>query len=421
MKNIITNVALADGTQTDIAFEKGKITQIGKVTPIGGETVTDGGGKTLLAGFIDMHCHLREPGFEYKEDMKSGLAAAVKGGFTGVCPMPNTKPVVDNKVVVKYLADRAKEVDLAKVYPIGAISKGQCGEELAEIISMKNEGIVAVSDDGRPVMNANLMRLCLEYIRPTGLVAISHCEDKDLAANGSVNEGYHATLSGIRAITRAAEEVMVARDIILAETFASKLHIAHVSTKGSVQLVREAKARGVNVTCETCPHYFAGDDSMILSYDTNAKVNPPLRERADVEAIIEGLADGTIDVIATDHAPHHVDDKNVEFDVAAFGISGFETAFALCYTHLVKSGKMTLSALQERMSARPAGILGLKTGIIEVGMPADFVLCDLNAPYVIDSSTFVSKGKNTPFNGREVFGKVLTTYVDGKIKYSEDK
>lgn len=403
----------------DILVDGDKIVRIAGNVEDKAAKVIDAKGLHVFPGLIDMHVHLREPGFEYKEDIASGSAAAVRGGFTQVCCMPNTQPVCDNAAVVGYIIARAKEVGLCKVRPIGAITKGEQGETLAEIGKMKEAGAVALSDDGKPVLSARMMRLGMEYASDFGLICLSHCEDKSLADGGCVNEGYNSTLAGLKGIPRAAEEVMIAREIVLAETLGKRVHICHVSTKGGVRLLRDAKARGVAVTAETCPHYFALTDDIILSYDANTKVNPPVREAEDVEAIKEGLKDGTLDCIVTDHAPHHADEKNVEYDLAAFGISGIETSFSLSYTHLVKGGVLTLGQLAERMSGAPARILGLEGGALKEGGVADIMLADLNEKYVIDSRKFVSKGKNTPFNGSEVYGRVKATIVDGKVKFSE--
>ena len=403
----------------DILVDGDKIVRIAENVEDKAAKVIDAKGLHVFPGLIDMHVHLREPGFEYKEDIASGSAAAVRGGFTQVCCMPNTQPVCDNAAVVGYIIARAKEVGLCKVRPIGAITKGEQGETLAEIGKMKEAGAVALSDDGKPVPSARMMRLGMEYASDFGLVCLSHCEDKSLADGGCVNEGYNSTLAGLKGIPRAAEEVMIAREIVLAETLGKRVHICHVSTKGGVRLLRDAKARGVAVTAETCPHYFALTDDIILSYDANTKVNPPVREAEDVEAIKEGLKDGTLDCIVTDHAPHHADEKNVEYDLAAFGISGIETSFSLSYTHLVKGGVLTLGQLAERMSGAPARILGLEGGALKEGGVADIMLADLNEKYVIDSKKFVSKGKNTPFNGSEVYGRVKATIVDGKVRFSE--
>ena len=403
----------------DILVDGDKIVRIAGNVEDKAAKVIDAKGLHVFPGLIDMHVHLREPGFEYKEDIASGSAAAVRGGFTQVCCMPNTQPVCDNAAVVGYIIARAKKVGLCKVRPIGAITKGEQGETLAEIGKMKEAGAVALSDDGKPVPSARMMRLGMEYASDFGLICLSHCEDKSLADGGCVNEGYNSTLAGLKGIPRAAEEVMIAREIVLAETLGKRVHICHVSTKGGVRLLRDAKARGVAVTAETCPHYFALTDDIILSYDANTKVNPPVREAEDVEAIKEGLKDGTLDCIVTDHAPHHADEKNVEYDLAAFGISGIETSFSLSYTHLVKGGVLTLGQLAERMSGAPARILGLEGGALKEGGVADIMLADLNEKYVIDSRKFVSKGKNTPFNGSEVYGRVKATIVDGKVRFSE--
>lgn len=411
-------VVFADEVKAaDILLENGKIAKIGKNLKADGAEVIDAAGLTVFPGLIDMHVHLREPGFEYKEDIASGSAAAVAGGFTQVCCMPNTDPVCDNAAVVGYIAARAKEVGLCKVHPIGAITRGEKGETLSEMGKMKDAGAVAVSDDGKPVANARMMRLAMEYASDFGLICLSHCEDKDLVDGGVVNEGYNSTLAGLKGIPRAAEEIMLAREIILAETLHKRAHICHVSTKGGVQLLREAKARGVQVTAETCPHYFTLTDDVVTSFDANTKVNPPIREAEDVAAIKEGLRDGTLDCIVTDHAPHHADEKNVEYNLAAFGISGIETSFALSYTNLVKTGVLSLGQLAARMSAAPARILHLEGGALEEGGAADIMIADLDKKYAIDPAKFVSKGKNTPFGGAEVYGEVRCTIVDGDVKY----
>ena len=411
-------LVFADGVREgDILADGGKIIKIGQGLEDAGAEVVDARGLHVFPGLIDMHVHLREPGFEYKEDIASGSAAAVHGGFTQVCCMPNTQPVCDNAAVVGYIVARSKEVGLCKVRPIGAITKGEAGESLAEMGKMKDAGAVAVSDDGRPVSDARMMRLAIEYASDFGLLCLSHCEDKSLVDGGVVNEGYNSTLAGLKGIPRAAEEIMLAREIILAETLGKRVHICHVSTKGGVQLLREAKARGVRVTAETCPHYFMLTDDVIVTYDANTKVNPPIREAEDVAAIREGLRDGTLDCIVTDHAPHHRDEKSGEYNLAAFGISGIETSFALSYTALVKGGVLTLEQLADRMSAAPARILGLEGGSLKEGGVADIMLADLDEKYMIDPKDFLSKGKNTPFAGREAYGRVKCTIVDGNIKY----
>ncbi len=401
----------------DVAIEDNRIAQIGKNIKGDFDEVIQADGLTALPAFIDMHTHLREPGFEYKEDIASGSLSAVAGGFSTVCCMPNTKPVTDNRYIVKYIVDRAKEVDLAKVYPIGAITVGLKGETMAEMGSMKEAGAIAMSDDGQPVTTAQMMRLALEYAKDYDLLLCSHCEEKSLINEGVVNEGENATKAGLKGIPSCAEDIMIAREIILAEMLDTKVHICHVSTASGVQLIREAKARGVKVSCETCPHYIAGTDELILDYDTNSKVNPPLRTEKDRQAILAGIADGTIDVIATDHAPHHYEDKNVDFSMAANGISGLESAFALSYTYLVESKVITLDKLVELMSKKPAKLLGLESGSLQIGGLADITLVDLDRKYKIDAKSFKSKGKNTPFDGFEVKGKVCVTVVEGKVKY----
>ncbi len=414
-------LVLKDGVKKlDIRSENGVITKIGKnVAARKGEKVIDAENLTVLPGLIDMHVHLREPGFERKEDIQSGSRAAVKGGFTQICCMPNTNPVTDGKVVVTYIKARAKEVGLCKIHPIGAITKGQQGEELAAIGGMKAAGAVALSDDGKSVVNSKLMANAMQYASDFGLKCLCHCEDISLVDGGVVHEGYYSTLTGLKGSIRAAEDIMIAREICLAESLGLPVHICHVSTYSGVQLIREAKARGVKVTAETCPHYFKLNDSVIAGFDTNTKVNPPIREEKDRIAIIEGLKDGTLDCIVTDHAPHHEDDKHVEYNLAAFGISGLETSFALSYTALVKSKALTLVQLAEKMSANPAGILNLRGGELKLGAPADFTVADLNEEWTINPDEFASKGKNTPFAGRKVFGRVKLTVVDGEIKYEE--
>ena len=376
-------------------------------------------GLAVLPGLVDIHVHLREPGFEKKEDIASGCRAAVKGGFTQICCMPNTKPVTDNKVTVTYIKARAREVNLCKVHPVGAITEGQKGETLAAIGGMKAAGAVALSEDGKTVKDTKLMANAMLYASDFGLKCLCHCEDEYLADGASVNEGYSSTLTGLKGSLRAAEDIIIARELCLAESLNLPVHICHVSTYSGVQLIREAKARGVKVTAETCPHYFTLTDEAICSFNTYTKVNPPLREERDRLAVIEGLKDGTLDCIVTDHAPHHKDDKNVEYPLAAFGISGLETSFALSYTALVKSGEMTAEELVKKMSANPAAILNLEGGALKEGAPADFIAVDLNEEWTIEPEAFVSKGKNSPFGGKKVFGKIKCTAVDGEIKYEE--
>ncbi len=417
MEKLLIKSALVAGRKKDLLIKDGRIEKIAAGIDADGCRVIEADGLTALPAFVDMHVHLREPGFEYKEDIESGSKAAVAGGFSAVCCMPNTKPVIDNKYIVRYIKDRAKEVDLVKVYPIAAVSVGEKGETISEMGKLKEAGAVAFSDDGRPVESAQLMRIALEYASGFGMPVISHCEDLSLVNDGVMNEGYHSTLVGLKGITRASEEVMVARDIVLAETLGARVHIAHISTAGSARLIRDAKARGVKVTCETCPHYFAATDELCLSGNADAKVNPPLREESDRLAMIEAIKDGTVDAIVTDHAPHAAYEKEGGFIGAANGISGIETSFALSYTALVRTGEITLEKLSELMTAEPASIVGVECGKLEEGGLADITLVDLNEKYRIDKNEFFSKGKNTPFHGREVYGRVRYTVVEGKIKY----
>ena len=403
----------------DLLVENGKIARIGSGLAAAGAKVLDAAGLHVFPGLIDMHVHLREPGFEYKEDIASGSAAAVRGGFTQVCCMPNTDPVCDNAAIVSYIVRRGEEVGLCKVRPIGAMTVGEKGERLAEMGKMKEAGAVAFSDDGKPVADSRILRLAMEYASGFGMLTLSHCEDKNLVDGGVVNEGYNSTLSGLKGSPRAAEEIDIARVILLAETLGLRAHVCHVSTRGGVQLLREAKARGVRVTAETCPHYFTLTDDAVTGFDANTKVNPPLREQGDVDAVKRGLADGTLDCIVTDHAPHHADEKNVEYNLAAFGISGIETSFSLSYTALVRGGVLTLEQLAEKMSAAPARVLGLEGGALRECAPADLMLADLSERYTIDPARFRSKGKNTPFAGREVYGRVKATIVDGDVKFNE--
>jgi len=378
------------------------------------DRVIDAKGLIVLPGLIDMHVHLREPGFEYKETISSGTLAAVKGGFTTVCCMPNTFPVNDNASVTEFIKRKASQEGHCTVLPIGAITKGQKGEELAEIGTMKKEGCIAFSDDGQPVMSSLIMRRALEYSKAFGVPVISHSEDLTLSEGGVMNEGLMSVTLGLKGIPAEAEQIMIFRDILLAELTGGRLHIAHVSTEGSVNLIRYAKKRGAYLTAETCPHYFSITEEAVSGYNTNAKVNPPLRTKRDIEAIKEGLRDGTIDVIATDHAPHHRDEKMREFDMAPFGISGLETAVSLGL-RLVGEGILTMEQLVEKMTLNPAEILQINKGNLKVGSDADLVIIDTNKEFTVRSDQFVSKGKNTPFEGWMTKGRPVLTVCMGKI------
>ncbi len=374
-------------------------------------------GKWVLPGLLDMHVHLREPGEEYKETIASGTRAAAAGGFAAVACMPNTKPVNDSAAVTTYILNRAKEEGSCLVFPVGAVSRGLRGEELAEFGELREAGAVAVTDDGRPVMNSLMMRRALEYARAFDLTVISHAEDLHLSRDGVMNEGPVSTRLGLRGIPRAAEEVMVARDLLLAELTHGKLHIAHVSTGGSVRLIREAKARGVSVTAETAPHYFTLTDDELMTFDTVFKVNPPLRRPEYVQAVKEGLADGTIDVMATDHAPHSVLEKDTEFDSAANGVIGLESAVPLLLG-LVREGVLSPLQAAAKVSLNPARILGLPFGTLVPGSPAHLTVVDPDASYTLDCNTFQSKSRNCPFHGRPMQGRVLMTLVNGRTAFS---
>lgn len=378
--------------------------------------VVDCTGKWVVPGFIDLHVHLREPGEEYKETVQSGAEAAVAGGFTAMVAMPNTKPPIDNAALVRFVIDRAKAAGLAKVYPSGAISKGQRGEELAEYGEMREAGAVCVTDDGRPVMNAGLMRRSLEYAKAFRLPVMVHEEDLHLSGGAVMNEGPISAKLGLPGFPNAAEDVMVLRDIELAELTGGHLHIAHLSTRGAVRAVRDAKARGIHVTAEATPHHFMLTDEAVLRYDTNAKMCPPLRSQADVDAVREGLADGTIDAIATDHAPHSSLEKDVEFDKAANGIVGLETALPLTLA-LVEQGVLSPMRAIEALSWAPARIFDLPGGKLSPGAVADVTVVDPEAAWTIDPAKFRSKGRNTPFADWDVKGRAVATFVDGRLVY----
>jgi dihydroorotase len=379
-----------------------------------GATLVDARGLLVLPGLVDMHVHLREPGYEYKETIATGVAAALAGGFTSLACMANTNPVNDSAAVTQYILDRAKVANGAHVYPIGALSVGLAGERLAEIGEMHRAGIVAVSDDGQPVMDAGLMRRALEYTRLFDLPVIAHEEDRHLADGGCMNEGVTSLRLGLRGVPAAAEEVMIARDIALARLTGGRLHVAHVSTAGGAALVRDAKARGLRVTAEVTPHHLFLTEEAVSGYGTNAKMAPPLRTPADVAALRAALADGTIDAIATDHAPHHEDEKAVEFEHAANGVVGLETALPLAL-RLVAEGVCDLPTVVARLTVGPAGILGLPAGTLAPGAPADLVLVDRDRKWRVEARKFRSKSRNTPFEGWEMTGRAVATFVGGRL------
>lgn len=403
----------------DVLIEDGRIAALGPGGAARGtpppDRVLDAHGKVVCPGFVDLHVHLREPGREDMETIATGTRAAARGGFTSVCAMPNTNPVNDNQSVTEFVLDRAKREGAVSVYPVGAITKGQKGEELAEIGELVGAGCVAVSDDGKPVMNAEIMRRALEYAGMFGIPVIQHAEDLNMAGKGSMHEGLVSTELGIRGIPAASEAIIVARDILLAELTRSHYHVAHVSTEESIRLIREAKAKGLHVTCEVTPHHFAITDEAVKSFSTNTKMSPPLRSSRHVEAVKAALKDGTIDAIATDHAPHTIQEKEVEFDSAPNGIIGLETAFALGMTVLVEGEVLTLNQLIARLTSEPARIFNLPKGMLAVGADADVTIVDLTREWVVDARTFASKSRNTPFDGWKLRGEVLATIVGGKV------
>lgn len=402
----------------DVVVENGLIKEIGKgLTAPSGAEIIDATGKYVVPGLIDMHVHLRDPGLEYKEDIVSGTKAAVAGGFTSVCSMPNTKPAIDNKAVASYIINKAKTDGFCNVFPVGTITQGMSGDRLAEMGDLKEAGCVAVSDDGKPVKNSELMRRALQYAAGIGILVISHAEELELVGEGVMNEGYTSTELGLNGIPRVAEDIATAREIMLAEYVDAPIHIAHVSTKGSVRIIREAKARGVKVTCETAPHYFTLTDDAVRGYNTNAKMNPPLREADDLSAIKAGLKDGTIDCIATDHAPHHIDEKNVEFNEAMNGILGLETSLPLSLK-LVDEGLLTLSQLVEKMSCKPSDILGLGRGSLKAGCVADISVIDPKKQWIVTEEGLASRSKNSPWLGETMTGAAACTIVGGKVVFS---
>lgn len=399
----------------DVAIDDGVIAAIGKKLSLAGAEVFDADGMIVAPGFIDMHVHLREPGFEHAESIESGSRAAAAGGFTSICPMPNTSPVNDNATVTSYIVEKARRGAIVNVFPIGAITKGSKGEELAAIGSMRNAGAVAISDDGQPVMNARMMRRAMEFANSCGIPIINHCEDLHLSAGGDMHEGLASVQMGLRGIPGCSEDVMVARDILLAEVTGARYHVAHISSRHSVEMVRFAKTRGLAVTAEATPHHLALADRDIPQYDSNYKMKPPLRSCHDVEAVIEGVLNGAIDAIATDHAPHPGSEKMQEFEKCPFGILGLETALGVTLGELVHSGKITLPRLIALFTTGPAKILGLNRGTLAKGAPGDVTIFSENREWTYDVNNSFSKSRNSPFDGKTFRGGPLATVVGGVV------
>ncbi len=404
-----------------LLIKNGKIDSIGKGTPeesLKADEKIDAKSAFVSPGFIDIHVHLREPGQEGKETIETGCKAAVAGGFTSVACMPNTSPTIDHASIVKFINLEVDRVNLANVFPIGAVTIDRKGVEMTNVGALVEAGVVAISDDGSPVHDAMVMRTVLDYSRMFDIPVINHCEDLQLVNDGTMNEGFFSTKLGLRGIPSVCEDVMIARDIILAEYTGGRIHIAHLSTAGGVRMIREAKARGVRITCEVTPHHLTLTDEALCEFDTNFKMNPPLRSEKDRQALIEGIVDGTIDAIATDHAPHGSTGKDVEFAYAANGVIGLETALPVVYTKLVKKNIIPLERMIEVLTAGPANVIGLKNkGSLVPGADADIVIWDAENQYTIDVNKFYSKAKNCPFDGWDVFGKPLHTIVSGETKY----
>ncbi|MFH1359680.1 MAG: dihydroorotase [Candidatus Omnitrophota bacterium] len=417
---MIVNADSVSNQPQDILLEHKTIQKIGSSLSESGVKIIDAKGKLVLPGLIDLHAHLREPGYEEKETIETGSKAAAKGGFTTVLCMPNTNPVIDSAMVVEGIIKEAKRVGLINILPVGAITKGQKGEELCDMFELKQAGCVALSDDGKSVLNSQLLRHALEYAKMVDILIIEHCEDPYISAGGVMNESFTSTLLGLKGHAGMAESIIIARDIELARYLKTRIHFAHVSLKRSVDLIKFAKSEGIAVTAEVTPHHFSLTDEAVKTFDTNAKVNPPLRATEDVEALKKALLGGMIDCIATDHAPHAVEDKEVEFDHAAFGIIGLETAFGLAVTELVEAKILTLSQLVEKMSLAPARIIGLSNkGEIKEGKDADLIIVDKDREWVVREDDFASKSRNSPFTGRTLKGKVETTICNGKLVYGE--
>lgn len=402
----------------DILIDKGTIVKTGRDIPANGAKVIDAAGKLIMPGLIDMHIHLREPGREDKETIETGSKAAAKGGFTTVLCMPNTTPVIDNAMIVEAILKEAKRVGLVNVIPVGAITRGQNGEELTDMFELKQAGCMAFSDDGKTVGNSRLMRLAMEYAKMTGLFLIEHCQDPALWNKGVMNEGDVSTMLGLKGDPGISETIIVGRDIELALYLKARIHMAHMSLKRSVELIRFAKSQGIQVTAEACPHHFTLTDEAVKTFDTNTKVNPPLRTREDVDAIKQGLKDGTIDCIVTDHAPHTAEEKEMDYDHAPYGMIGLETAVGLTITELVEKGILSWTQMADRMSAAPARIVGLNNkGTIKEGADADITIIDPEKVWEVRKEDIVSKSKNSPFIGRKLQGAVVATIYGGKVTY----
>ena len=404
----------------DLAMENGRIAALGANLDFANAEVYDATGLVVAPGFIDIHVHLREPGIEHAETIETGARAAAAGGFTSICCMPNTVPVNDSATVTSYIVDRARKFAVTNVFPIGAITKGSAGQELAAMGSMKNAGIVAISDDGLPVMNARVMRRAMEFARSLELPVIDHCEDLNLSAGGDMHEGLTSTRLGLRGIPASSEDVMVARDILLAKSTGARFHVAHLSSANSVAMVAHAKKIGLPVTCEATPHHFAITDAEVASYDSNYKMKPPLRSSCDVEAVIEGIVSGAVDAIATDHAPHPGSEKMQEFEKCPFGILGLETALGLSLEKLVHAGRISLGAMVALFTTGPARVLRLERGTLAVGAPGDVTIFSTDVEWTYDVNQSFSKSRNSPFSGRTFRGGPMATIVSGNIVWRRD-
>jgi len=411
----VIDPASATDKLADILISDGVIAGQGENLPVADAEILDATGLIVAPGFIDMHVHLREPGIEHAETIETGARAAAAGGFTSICCMPNTVPANDNATVTSYIIERARKFAVTNVFPIGAITKNSAGEELSAIGSMKAAGVVAISDDGRPVMNARVMRRAMEFARSFDLPVIDHCEDLNLSAGGDMHEGYESVRLGLRGIPAASEDVMVARDILLAELTGARFHVAHISTRNAMAMVAFAKQRGLPVTCEATPHHFALTDSQMLAYDSNFKMKPPLRTACDTGAVIGGIVSGAVDAIATDHAPHPGSEKMQEFEKCPFGIIGLETALGLALEHLVHPGKISLMRLVELFTTGPARVLRLDRGTLAVGAPADVTLFSTTVEWTYDVNQSASKSRNSPFHGHTFRGGPAATIVNGSV------